>query len=59
MIIHNYWRLTKANVEGARRLQDPERFLIEFAGKCSHWERVLRGLVAVMKRETARKLAGC
>ena len=56
LIIHNYWRLTKANVEGAQRLQDPERFLIEFAEKCSHWERVLRGLVAGMKRETARKL---
>ena len=56
LIAHNYWRLTKANLRGAQRLQDPEGFLTEFAERCSYWERVLRGLVAVMKRENARKL---
>ena len=56
LIAHNYWRLTKANLRGAQHLQDPEGFLTGFAERCGYWERVLRGLVAVMKRENARKL---
>ena len=56
LIAHNYLRLTKAEITGAQRLEDPEEFLIRFADKCVYWEKLLRGLVAVMKRETARKL---
>ena len=56
LIAHNYWRLTKANLRGTRRFQDPEGFLTEFAERCSYWESVLRVLLAVMKRETAMKL---
>lgn len=56
LIAHNYWRLTKANFRGARRLGDPEHFLTRFAKRCGYWEMVLRGLIAVMKREAARRL---
>ena len=56
LIAHNYLRLTKAHIKGGRHLEDPERFLMDFTKKCSYWEKVLRGLIAVMKQAAAKKL---
>ena len=49
LIAHNYYRLTEAQIKGGQRLEDPEMFLMEFTQKCTHWEKVLRGLIATMK----------
>ncbi len=56
LIAHNYWRLTGAKIPGGARLDDPQRFLEEFATQCSYWESVLRGLLALMRRETGISL---
>lgn len=58
LIAHNYWRLTRANIRGAERLQDPMAFLIGFLQQCSHWEKILRGLRSLMAQEIARKHGG-
>ena len=55
LIAHDYWRLTKPRIKEGERLEDPKEFLIQFADKCGHWEKVLRGLIALMRRETAKK----
>ncbi len=57
LIMHSYWRLTKARLRGGSHLENPEEFLIQFAKKCRHWNKVLRGLIALMKRQTAKKLS--
>lgn len=43
LIAHNYWRLTKTNIKGSEKLQDPETFLREFLKRCSYWEGVVNG----------------
>ena len=53
LIAHNYYRLVKADIKGGKRLENPEKFLIEFAEKCNHWQKVLLGLIATMKKEMA------
>ena len=55
LIVHNYWRLARAKIQNGPRLAEPERFLEEFSEQCSHWERVLRGLLALMRREQGRQ----
>ena len=51
LIAHNYWRLTKANLRGGHRLNNPEEFLVRFIEKCVHWEKVLKGLLALARQE--------
>ena len=53
LIAHNYYRLTKTNIKGGPRLENPEEFLTDFIGRCNYWESVLRGLVQVMRRSIA------
>ena len=53
LIAHNYWRLTKAKIRDGRKLDNPEEFLIQFAAKCDYWEKVLSGLIALMKQKAA------
>ena len=55
LIVHDYWRLTGAKIQGGARLDDPQRFLEKFAEQCSHWERVLRGLLALARKEAGRR----
>lgn len=43
LIAHNYWRLTKSHIKGARKLNDPESFLRGFLARCDQWSRILRG----------------
>ena len=56
LIMHNYWRLTKAHISGDDRLENPEDFLLQFVEKCRHWNRILQGLITLMRRQTAKKL---
>ena len=53
LIAHNYWRLTKAKIREGRKLDNPEEFLIQFVAKCDYWEKVLSGLIALMKQKAA------
>ena len=55
LIAHNYWRLTKANLKGGYRLNDPREFLVGFIEKCDHWEKVLKGLLALARQEAATR----
>ena len=55
LIAHNYWRLTLANLPDGPHLADPQRFLATFIGECSHWEGVLRGILALAQKEAARR----
>ena len=53
LLAHNYYRLTKTNIEGAPCLENPEKFLADFIGRCNYWENVLRGLLQVVRRSVA------
>ena len=53
LIAHNCWRLTKANLKGGYRLNDPKEFLVGFIQKCDHWGKVLKGLLALARQEAA------
>ena len=55
LVAHNYFRLAKADIKEGKRLENPHKFLMEFAEKCSHWEKVLQGLIAIMKLEIAEQ----
>lgn len=54
LIVHDYWRLTKAHIQGGQRLEDPQKFLMQFTAKCLHWKKVLQGFIALMKIEAAK-----
>ena len=56
LIVHSYWRLTKSGIEGAERLENPEKFLVTFLHKCEHWEKVLHGLMVHMRIRIAMNL---
>ena len=51
LIVHNYWRLTKANLRGEYRLDNPEDFLVRFIEQCLHWGKALKGLLALARQE--------
>lgn len=55
LIAHNYWRLTKANVKNAEKLDDPEKFLRDFLMRCDQWAGVIRGLLYVFMKAAAEK----
>ena len=55
LIAHNYWRLTKANLKGGNRLENPEEFLVQFIDQCVHWEKVLKGLLTLARQEKAAR----
>ena len=55
LIAHNYWRLTKANIKGGHRLDNPEEFLVRFIEQCDHWVKVLSGLLALARQEAAAR----
>mgnify|MGYP000461551835 CR=1 FL=1 len=55
LIAHNYWRLTKSNVAGAERLDDPETFLRNFLERSDQWSSIIRGLLYSLMKETAKK----
>ena len=55
LIAHNYWRLTKANLKGGNRLENPEEFLLRFIEQCTHWEKVLKGLLTLTRQEQAAR----
>ena len=49
LIVHDYWRLTKSAIRGARTLESPMAFLMDFLRDCQRWEGILRGVLAHMK----------
>lgn len=53
LIAHDYWRLTKANVAGGRKLENPENFLLQFTIRCEKWIRLCQGWVALAVRSLA------
>lgn len=55
LIAHNYWRLTKSNIAGGGKLDDPEAFLKDFLGRCDHWASIARGLVCLFMHAAAEK----
>lgn len=58
LIAHDYWRLTKARIQDGRALENPMPFLQEFLNDCSRWERILQGLLAIMRLSIARRTGG-
>ena len=55
ILVHDYWRLVKSNIKGAKKLDDPERFLREFVDDCKYWDAVFQGLVFTLMRISAAK----
>ena len=56
LIAHDYWRLAKAHIRDAEKLQDPMGFVQGFLADCQRWERILRGLLANFRRAAARNV---
>ena len=54
LIVHDYWRLTKARIRDGQTLENPMSFLQEFLGDCQRWEGILRGVLSNMRLNTAR-----
>ena len=54
LIVHDYWRLTKARIRDGQTLENPMAFLQEFLGDCQRWEGILRGVLANMRLSAAR-----
>lgn len=55
LIAHNYWRMTKANIRGGARLEDPEDFLFQFTVRCEKWIRICQGWIAVATKALAER----
>ena len=45
LIVHNYWRLSKADIRDGPTLENPMAFLREFLDDCVRWESILRGVL--------------
>ncbi|NOJ01724.1 hypothetical protein F0240_18120 [Vibrio kanaloae] len=41
LVIHNFWRVTGADVKGGEKLANPELYLKEFLAKCEYWQMML------------------
>ncbi|TVL07769.1 hypothetical protein AYI82_12910 [Shewanella algae] len=54
LIAHNYWRLTKANVKGGEKLENPKEFLNSFINKCQYWQSVINGLLWLFMQAAAK-----
>ncbi|WP_061271111.1 hypothetical protein [Leptospira interrogans] len=48
LIVHNYWRLTKANIKNGEELPDPEQFLRNFIDECQRWMNIFNGYVKML-----------
>lgn len=55
LIAHDYWRLTKANVNGGRSLENPKQFLLNFFERCNTWIRLCEGWITLAKYATAEQ----
>lgn len=55
LIAHNYWRLTKTNIDGGEKLKEPELFLKTFIENCDYWQTVLNGYLWLLKDAFAKK----
>ena len=53
LIVHDYWRMSKARIRDGRRLESPLTFLLKFLHDCQHWEGILRGVLVTMKLSAA------
>ena len=58
LIVHDYWRLSKARIRDGQTLEDPMAFLQEFLDDCQRWEGILRGLLAKMRLSVALRTGG-
>lgn len=47
LIAHDYWRMTRAKVEGGRSLENPKEFLNDFGLRCDKWGRICNGWIAI------------
>lgn len=54
-IAHNYWRLTKSNITGSAKLDNPEHFLKEFLERCDKWTTIIKGLLWTLMLAAAEK----
>lgn len=55
LIAHNYWRMSRTSIKGAKRLENPEKFLLDFIDKCQYWKKVINGLLAFFILTVAKK----
>lgn len=55
LIVHDYWRLSKARIRDGQTLEDPMAFVQEFLNDCQRWEGVLRGVLANMRQGVASR----
>ena len=53
LIVHNYWRMSKAQIRDGRKLKSPLAFLVKFLHDCQQWEGILRGVLAAMRLRAA------
>lgn len=55
LIAHDYWRMTKANIAGGRRLENPEDFLFQFTIRCEKWIRLCQGWVLLATKSLVER----
>ncbi|HFQ8053737.1 TPA: hypothetical protein ACHTCR_005629 [Pseudomonas putida] len=55
LIAHDYWRMSRAKIEGGRSLENPIHFLVNFTKRCEYWISVCRGWVAIAMVATAEQ----
>ncbi|KGE22243.1 hypothetical protein [Leptospira interrogans] len=53
LIVHNYWRLTKANIKNGEKLPNPEQFLRNFIDECQCWMNILNGYIKMLIQSIA------
>ena len=49
LIVHDYWRMSRARIRDGRKLESPLAFLIKFLHDCQRWEGILRGVLVTMR----------
>ena len=54
-IAHNYLRAFHANIRGQETRSDGPQFLRDFVERATHWEAVVRGLLATLQKAAAEK----
>ncbi|MHC8314316.1 hypothetical protein [Pseudomonas fluorescens] len=53
LIAHDYWRLTRAKINGGRTLPNPKEFLLNFIKRCDTWTRLCQGWITLAKTAAA------
>ncbi|MGJ4754759.1 hypothetical protein [Leptospira kmetyi] len=53
LLVHNYWRLTKANIKNGETLPNPEQFLSNFIDECQRWMNILNGYIKILMQRIA------